>query len=56
MPFKSLKQERFMNANPEILGKERLNEFNESSKGIMLPEYSHKIKELAHKHAKRKNK
>ena len=36
-PFASIAQERFLNAHPEKLGKEKLNEFNQASKGLKLP-------------------
>lgn len=36
-PFASLAQERYMHANPEVLGKEKLAEFDAASKGKKLP-------------------
>jgi hypothetical protein len=36
-PFKSKKQQAYLNANPEKLGKDKLKEFNEASKGKKLP-------------------
>ncbi len=37
-PFKSLAQERYMHANPEVLGKSALKEWDASTKGKHLPE------------------
>jgi hypothetical protein len=36
-PFASLAQERYMHANPEVLGKEKLAEFDAATKGKKLP-------------------
>jgi hypothetical protein len=40
MPFKSLAQEGYLHAHPEILGKEKLAEFDAATKGKHLPEHS----------------
>ena len=37
-PYKSLAQERYMHANPEVLGKAALKEWDASTKGKHLPE------------------
>ena len=39
MPFKSLAQEGYLHAHPEILGKEGLKEWDEATKGKHLPEH-----------------
>lgn len=46
MPYKSLKQERFFNANREKLEKQGVNvdEWNKASKGLKLPVRSPKPK------------
>jgi hypothetical protein len=41
MPFKSLAQEHYMHAHPEILGKTALKEWDSATKGKHLPEHSH---------------
>lgn len=38
MPFKSLAQEGYLHAHPEILGKAKLAEFDAATKGKHLPE------------------
>jgi hypothetical protein len=40
MPFKSLAQEGYLHSHPEILGKEKLAEFDAATKGRHLPEHS----------------
>lgn len=42
MPFKSKKQQAYLNANPEKLGKDKLDEFNAASKGKKLPKVAPK--------------
>ncbi len=37
MPYKSLAQERFFNANKAKIGASVVNEFNSASKGLRLP-------------------
>jgi len=37
MPFESLAQEGYLHANPEILGKKKLAEFDAATKGKKLP-------------------
>ncbi len=37
MPYKSLKQERYFNANKAKIGTKVVNEFNKASKGKKLP-------------------
>lgn len=37
MPYKSLKQEGYMHAHPEILGKKGLKEWDAATKGTKLP-------------------
>ncbi len=37
MPFKSRAQQGYLHAHPEILGEEKLAEFDASSKGKKLP-------------------
>lgn len=46
MPYKSIKQEKFFNANKAKLEKQRVNvnEWNKASKGKSLPEKSPKKK------------
>ena len=46
MPFKSLAQEGYMHAHPEILGKKGLAEWDAATKGKSLPER----KSMAHDH------
>lgn len=44
MPFVSKAQQGYLHAHPEILGKEKLHEFDEATKGHYgdLPEHAHK--------------
>lgn len=37
MPYKSLKQEKFFNANKDKIGAKTVEEFNKASKGKKLP-------------------
>jgi hypothetical protein len=39
MPFKSSAQRKYLNANPEVLGKTALAEWNSASKGQHVPEH-----------------
>jgi hypothetical protein len=42
MPFDSKAQQGYLHAHPEILGKEKLHEFDEATKGMHnLPEHVH---------------
>jgi hypothetical protein len=56
MPYKSLKQERFFNANRSKLEKQGVDvgEWNSASKGMKLPESSALQKEKVHPLAKKK--
>jgi len=38
-PFKSLAQERYMHANPEVLGPSALKEWDRATKGKSLPKH-----------------
>lgn len=38
MPYKSMSKMRFMNANKKKIGPAVVDEFNEASKGMKLPE------------------
>jgi len=40
MPFQSMNQMKYLNANPNILGNQKLNEFNQASQGLKLPKVS----------------
>jgi hypothetical protein len=40
MPFKSLAQEGYMHAHPEILGKKGLSEWDSATKGKHLPQHA----------------
>lgn len=44
MPFESKAQQGYLHAHPEILGKAKLHEFDEATKGKFgsLPEHVHK--------------
>jgi hypothetical protein len=44
VPFKSLAQEGYMHANPEVLGKKGLAEWDSATKGKKLPKRVKKIK------------
>lgn len=51
MPYKSLKQERYFNANRKKLEAQGVNveEWNKSSKGLNLPETKKANKKMNHK-------
>jgi hypothetical protein len=58
MPFKSKAQQGYLHAHPEILGKEKLHEFDEATKGKYksLPEHvSHKSASYKMAHKQRKS-
>lgn len=44
MPYVSLKQQAYFNANKDKIGTKTVDEFNKASKGLKLPEYKKKKK------------
>lgn len=49
MPFVSSAQQGYLHAHPEILGKEKLAEFDAATKGMHnLPEHVHHTHEYSH--------
>lgn len=58
MPFVSTAQQGFLHAHPEILGKKKLHEFDEATKGRYqnLPAHVHKTAHYSMAHKSRKSK
>lgn len=52
MPFVSAAQQGYLHAHPEVLGKEKLHEFDEATKGKHnLPEHVHNGTPVHHAYA-----
>lgn len=56
MPFASKAQQGYLHSHPEILGKKKLHEFDEATKGHYkdLPEHAHKSAHYSAAHKERK--